>query len=849
MSRLKKYTNPYSPITHKINSNEFVGREEQVDLLRGSLEDYKTTKRISNILVTGNKSVGKSTLLNRYKEILNDNNIAIYETELNVDPSTEISAFEFFKELYEDLFRRFSPEGKFFSNDQSEMWFDLTLNKYSSEMAISDRRLMFPTQYANLKNGKSEVLSYKNIESDFGEIIHELTDGDDCFAGLCIVIDEIQELERNTTLLDFLRRLSDNYGNLFVIGAGLPTFLNNTNFQKFVRTAIPINLNNLDESSSINLIVKPLETKCKLSRYDALHMFEPQTLKELLERSSGNPLHIRILCSYLFEAFKNDEAATKFVLNRAVMDKVMDYYCTVSSTSRQIKASLETANPIQLKSFKDLYQYEGLSIKSAILLANAFDSIQTEQTQGIKEKIFSSMEAIEDLGLFKYDVDIKTATLKSYTLDQLAQIKYKFVGEEIDKLYTSLYYQDLTKDRLIENRNDYEYLLSEKLSLLISDVIVKTKLKNVVKQNSGIWRMDDGEVDSSTDPDQIVKELSSLEKYQDKDAIKDSQKDDIRKISKKYELDWPAFLSSLHAYEGYYLILSSFMVRGKRKLTYNLLPVSLDTSEIIGIRERVEEIKSQISASLEEYYIELEWAYIYWWPKNPIEVVYLVNISDESANLYKLLSERQYDAATEVAKNIHLKSLRLKEDKLWGRKDKYNNFAYCLMNIGNFDEALPILEQTKDALLVSQLNIAYMLFMQNKYEEAKSYLKKIVRKKAGINQGSYYLHLTINHPLLEHGDKQVVNMSPYNVACWNMALISAQERAEMSTVMSFLKKIDSASKNSIIHKRAASWAYFYMHDHAKAIDENAKAIKECKDDKFLMESLEKDLECFLHEKK
>ena len=61
---VKDLANPYYPLTSRVSDKDFIGREDQLKKLRLVLDDYTRTARLKNILISGEKSVGKSTLVN-----------------------------------------------------------------------------------------------------------------------------------------------------------------------------------------------------------------------------------------------------------------------------------------------------------------------------------------------------------------------------------------------------------------------------------------------------------------------------------------------------------------------------------------------------------------------------------------------------------------------------------------------------------------------------------------------------------------------------------------------------------------------------------------------------------------
>ena len=318
---IREMPNPYFPITSKLSSKEFIGRTDQVSRLQAILDDYVRTSNLKNIIISGEKSVGKSCLLNRHRQVLQQYNFAVFEVELPRGTGVPIDEFEFFKALLDELFEKYAPpEGVFFDQQQCEIWFSLTRGEYSHSSNFQQRALAFPTQYANQKREFHEVLSYKQVERDFEKVLDELICKEMQIEGLAILVDEFQELSRNTLILDMLRQLSENLTGLMVIGAGLPTFFDNSAFEKFSRISVPIQLGNMRRREILDLIFKPLESLASHRRHEVQQWFDHVSLNEIVSRSGGNPLHIKILCGKMFDYFHNYRSMKMLELNKAVME-------------------------------------------------------------------------------------------------------------------------------------------------------------------------------------------------------------------------------------------------------------------------------------------------------------------------------------------------------------------------------------------------------------------------------------------------------------------------------------------------------------------------------------------------
>ena len=74
---IRSMPNPYFTLTSKLQTHQFIGREDETSKLKYILEDYAKTTNLRNLIITGDKSIGKSTLLNRYKQIFQDHSFVV----------------------------------------------------------------------------------------------------------------------------------------------------------------------------------------------------------------------------------------------------------------------------------------------------------------------------------------------------------------------------------------------------------------------------------------------------------------------------------------------------------------------------------------------------------------------------------------------------------------------------------------------------------------------------------------------------------------------------------------------------------------------------------------------------
>ena len=111
VNEIKKQTNPYKPYDNTIvKTGYFVGRDYPLEYLKLVLEGSQQTGELNeNILIIGEKSVGKSTLLEEIRKILLGN-YEIYSKEFSKRSNAIEDTNYFFEEIIHDLLINYESE-------------------------------------------------------------------------------------------------------------------------------------------------------------------------------------------------------------------------------------------------------------------------------------------------------------------------------------------------------------------------------------------------------------------------------------------------------------------------------------------------------------------------------------------------------------------------------------------------------------------------------------------------------------------------------------------------------------------------------------------------------------------
>ena len=845
LDNIKKIPNPYESITTNLNQYEFIGRQREIKVLQNILEDYKKTYKLKNILINGEKSIGKSSLMNRYKQILNDYKFEVFEYELPIDPTVHIDEFVFFKELINQLFIKYSePEGSFFDARQSEIWFHLVSDKYQHDSNVIERELQFATTYSNKMNGIDEILSVNQLLEDFKKIFDKLLLNEMEVFGLAILIDEFQELQKNSTLLNILRIISEQLTGIMIIGAGLPTYLNNPSFEKFSRTSKTIILNSMDKNEILEMIYQPLQKCTNLSRYESKQLFEVKSVYEIINRSVGNPLHIRIICAKMFDYFKNNFNSKWLSINKEVMDDVMEYYSSISDKSRRIKQALESCSRDDLKIFNHIFGYEGLSFRSSIFLELAFNSIQKEALEEKRKEFIDEFMEIYDYNLFKIENGIDIKELPDTSINALSNIKYKFIGDSIDKLYVYYFYEDLTGNVLNINENSsFEDLISEKLAKEISKIIVKKKVPDVVFEREDFYLIESENDNIGNIGEEFINDLNELRKIKI-DRNDEKKMKIINDISSKHNLEFPAHIASLFEYEGYYVLFTVVKIRGKTKILRNYFPVRGNIKIVKEIRERISDYSDYINASLDDYMISVECICLYWLPKQPLLHICYIDLKNENDILYNMTIERNFEEAIIHAKRILSMNTIIRKDSIGINIEALNNYGFCLINTGEYEKAQKEFESVKEKYLLSNINLAFVHVCKKEFNIARNILKKLFRKNIGKDHEAAILHLAICHPQITPKNIIVEDVNIFNVIAWNLALICSLLNENEGIINQYLNKVTVFKNERLIDKRVRNWIDYYKNKFDFAFKNTKILQEECKETGYLFNDVSKDYEIF-----
>ena len=343
----------------------------------------------------------------------------------------------------------------------------------------------------------------------------------------------------------------------------------------------------------------------------------------------------------------------------------------------------------------------------------------------------------------------------------------------------------------------------------------------------------------------IIRNLDILVKTTENDIDKEPKINELCEISEKLELYYQAFLASFLELEGYYFVIADVSIKGKPKVMRINIPIKAKVSDIKNFREHLNDVFIDKSL-LEQYMIKINFIYIYWVPKNPLMIIFNIDIESEKELLFQKVGERDFETAVEIADSIRSLSAQVKlaERKIVSEAIAVNNYGFCLINVNSIDKATKYLHQCKDTQLISKVNLAYAYYAKNDYRTAINMLKGIVKKNLGKDEKTRFLHLALNHPNLPLENRLAEYALLFNMAAWNIALITCQQKKEMSIVNSYLKKVKPSGDEILVDRRVRIWINYFRGNINKALEEARRLQSDCYKIEYLHKDVEKDIEIF-----
>ncbi|SOB57567.1 AAA ATPase domain-containing protein (fragment) [Pseudodesulfovibrio profundus] len=450
----------------------------------------------------------------------------------------------------------------------------------------------------------------------------------------------------------------------------------------------------------------------------------------------------------------------------------MDYYSNNSDNSKMIKAALESSTYEDLMSFAQVYEYQGMALRSVLMHKNAFNPLSDSVLENVKQDFLDVLEDVFKLSLFKFiGFSGGFDDLRRFSPAQLAGVEYAFIGDALDRLYVLYVFEKITGNSLVENDGlKFEDLLARKFGHLLYDELLPQKVEIDLKSVDGVFSSlhkitpDQPELDLHKD----VKELSRIDP--DKKISEDNKKK-IIDISNRYNLEFAAHAAYALGYTGYYSVVADISVKGKRRYVSIMCPVKGEHDGTC-VAELVNDFTDHITNQFDKYLVEVLYVKIDWIPITSLVPILIVFRDDDYEAVEQFAKAREFDRCAVLLQKILMMTMRRRGGKTYHDIDDYNNYGFCVMNAGGLEKAEVVFKDCNDAHIVSKINYAYLQMCKMNYMKSKKMYKSLI-KQLTPDYECRFLNLAIVHDEIESAQTVIEDVIARNVVCWNAALMSS----------------------------------------------------------------------------
>ena len=203
--------NPYDFANPVDDRDLFAGRAPELKDIRYYLQRAARAPRPINLVLTGPRSAGKTSILNRIEQEAQEVKFCVARVDLN---EGDVDPLALFCKIYDAILFAAVTEGAFAGlSGQVYAHYRSTID--GAPVEAGSPQLLFPRHYATaVANGRP--LSEPTIKADLRAISHEL-------ARPCIILfDECDVLSKSRIELEMLRNVFMNTRGFMLVFAGTP---------------------------------------------------------------------------------------------------------------------------------------------------------------------------------------------------------------------------------------------------------------------------------------------------------------------------------------------------------------------------------------------------------------------------------------------------------------------------------------------------------------------------------------------------------------------------------------------------------------------------------------------------
>ncbi|MFC2122681.1 hypothetical protein ACFLRP_03245 [Bacteroidota bacterium] len=395
MSNVGRKVNPYDYMRPVMDRDKFAGRELEMNIVKEEINKLVDSNSTPVVALSGERRVGKTSLLLRIEELCKESNIISARTM--VSDSVAANHWEFWRELFSVVIQSLNRMGIEFADNRDEK---IGFRKLDDNN-LSKKWIQYKLHFLEAYYGRisvDEPISLTLLKDDYHGICRAANESG--YNGLVIMIDEAHKLVNNDEIQAQLRNAVSEIGSCGLVFAGEPeigSMFNNPQ-KPFYHQARVIEVKNYTSIDDVaECAIKPLSQEERV-------LISPMTVDYLARLSQGKPNQIRLICSSIYSNYAKDGQDDLNITMRTLQD-VME---VISSTYTEydlnkIVNKIQELDTIDLECLYRITKYPNWELQDIVELDECFRGDQrSEPAEKRRRKILDEKkEKFIGMGLLR----------------------------------------------------------------------------------------------------------------------------------------------------------------------------------------------------------------------------------------------------------------------------------------------------------------------------------------------------------------------------------------------------------------------------------------------------------------
>jgi tetratricopeptide (TPR) repeat protein len=346
----------------------FAGRAEELKTIKDEIARLASDTPIASIVaLIGERRVGKTSVLLRVAEKCQE--LLIFPVAISIDNLVAKDPWEFWHEIFSRLLINARDTGISVPHDAEEHFgFKPSVEEHSEfRQKVILRDLWFPNAYSLHISNRLQRLGSYIVENDLNVFLDALLKVGQ--KGLLLILDEAHLLVDAQDTKQQMRHCVQHAGRCGIVFAGQSPL-----GRMFTDTAEPF----FGQAKVVplgNFTVRDDIAECALLPLsdDERKLMSPMTIEYLARSSQGKPNQIRLICSGIYERYKNG-SQNDLEITVDVLDDVMDSIAKMQDDPdlRHRVQTIQRLNSVDLEILHNMTRYPNWSEQDIIDLDESF---------------------------------------------------------------------------------------------------------------------------------------------------------------------------------------------------------------------------------------------------------------------------------------------------------------------------------------------------------------------------------------------------------------------------------------------------------------------------------------------